>query len=171
MEVQIHEGVFDDMIDTWKDYLWKNPKNFIRRIGRFLARLASWISVLWRDEDWDYSNILRILQYKISRTRDCIVENQNIENADKYGLQMKQAEEMIQQVVDSNFFSEEWTAHNKKYPIKFEPAEKGLVKMVDNDETEAPARKALVDKTHAAEEEAWSELWDFLKANMQYWWD
>ena len=31
--------------------------------------------ILWIDEDWDYAYIIIMLQYKLTRTKNCILEN------------------------------------------------------------------------------------------------
>ena len=57
-------------------------KNFLQRLHNILI----WLPILWRDRDWDFGFLLRILQFKISRMR---------QYQQKYGLSTYQRQELI----------------------------------------------------------------------------
>ena len=48
---------------------------FIRKQFRFAERLIKWIPVLYKDEDWDYDYLLRIIDFKLSRLRKVVAED------------------------------------------------------------------------------------------------
>jgi hypothetical protein len=50
----------------------------VRRVGHIL----SWVPFLLEDHDWDFAYILRVLEYKIARTRKCITKNNHISTKD-----------------------------------------------------------------------------------------
>jgi len=48
---------------------------FLRKQGRFLKRIISWIPVLYNDEDWDYAYLLYIIDFKLKQIREVILDD------------------------------------------------------------------------------------------------
>lgn len=67
----------------------------IRRIIGKINRIRAWIPLLWEDEDWDYSHILKVMRFKIARVGECIKDNEIISDNTKVYLETVRACEMI----------------------------------------------------------------------------
>ena len=67
------------------------------------------------DFDWDYAYILRLLRYKLSRTRQCIVANSRAVSAKKIGKQIRKVEALLGQVVDDRYYQKISISFHKKY--------------------------------------------------------
>lgn len=80
------------------------------------------------DYDWDYVYILRLLQYKLSRTRKCIVSNNIVVSAKKIGGQIQKVEDLLNRVIKDRYYDQISESFHKKYGalkmITF-PPEKG----------------------------------------------
>ena len=66
--------------DTWSYWFKYEAFNFwrIRAAIRRIKRLAAWLPVLWKDEDWDYCYAFRIFQFKLQRMHnDMLRENRH----------------------------------------------------------------------------------------------
>lgn len=53
------------------------------RKKEFEKKLSDYKKFLKNDHDWDWAYILRLLKYKLERTRKCIVSNHIIRSAPK----------------------------------------------------------------------------------------
>lgn len=53
-------------------FLW-NWYSHIRKLGRYIRRLIIWSKVLWKDENWDYRYVIRILIFKLEDIRQEIL--------------------------------------------------------------------------------------------------
>jgi hypothetical protein len=53
------------------------------RSFRKLKRIIEWLPILWRDEDWDYQFLVKIIQFKLRRMADCIDRNEIISDHKK----------------------------------------------------------------------------------------
>ncbi|MBI2449672.1 hypothetical protein HYV49_05240 [Candidatus Pacearchaeota archaeon] len=76
---------------------------FIRRVLRWLKKSFQYSLFLWNDYDWDYALILQLLQYKLKRTRECIVKNDIITDSKIIAKQIKYAEFLIERISDYNY--------------------------------------------------------------------
>ena len=67
------------------------------------------------DADWDYAYILRLLKYKLERTRRCIVSNNIVVSASKIGRQIAKVEELLARVLADQYFEEIGGPFQSKY--------------------------------------------------------
>lgn len=65
--------------------------------------MKEWEKILKSDEDYDYYFILRILQYKLSRTRRCILENNIIADSKKVGREIREVEKLLEKVLKDKY--------------------------------------------------------------------
>ena len=141
--------------------------------------------ILWNDVDWDYSSILRLLQYKLSRTRKYIVEHDRHLHSQKYGKQMAHAEFLIDRILIDEYLPKEVAAHDEKYgewDWDFTPCNDGTdcsfmtsknakcatpqeQKRADN------ARHTLYKKQEAAKQKDYDRLFSHIRKYIQHWWD
>lgn len=116
---------FNKLLPSWIDEdmgLKWNLKRFWNKITRpfyFFFRWAiksfQYSIFLWNDYDWDKLYIMRLLQYKLKRTRKAISSNNIILRSEEVAAQIKHAECLIQNWIDDDFESQLFEAHNKKW--------------------------------------------------------
>jgi hypothetical protein len=58
-----------------RDLFWVGPRNVIR-----------YAPVIWLDQDWDYSYLLRIMEWKLRKMSDCL-ENGHLLHGSRYARQ------------------------------------------------------------------------------------
>ncbi len=78
-------------------------------------KLREYRKVLKDDEDWDWTYILRMLQYKLERTRKCIVANNIIVEAPKVARQIRAVEILLERVERDQYYDEITKDFRKKY--------------------------------------------------------
>lgn len=81
----------------------------------FDKKMAEYRRFLKNDFDWDYVYILRLLQYKLSRTRKCVVLNNIVPTAGKIAKQIHQVEKLLDRVVANRYDDQVFKAFHEKY--------------------------------------------------------
>jgi len=99
--------------------LWWNIGNVWHKLTYPFTRVWGWAIksiqysiFLVGDYDWDYFYILRMLQYKLKRTRKQILENNIILRTEEVASQIKHAEDLIQKYLDDDFCKNEQKKHD-----------------------------------------------------------
>lgn len=67
------------------------------------------------DRDWDFTHILRLLRYKLGRTRKEIVGNKIVADSKEIGQQIKEVEILLKRVIENNYEKEIFKDFHKKY--------------------------------------------------------
>jgi hypothetical protein len=75
----------------------------IRKLGRFVCRLFAWLPVLWRDEDWDWSTVLEILDFKLRRLQIHLYEHDQHVNSQKYVKQIEEVRCLLDRILADNY--------------------------------------------------------------------
>lgn len=179
----------------WYDQLmgWKwNLSNIWGKLTRPFIRVISWVIksiqysiFLWRDFDWDYSYIFNLLQYKLKRTRETILSNNLICDAEEIASQIEYAEDLIQKEIDNDFCKDLYEAHKKKWGKI-----KSLCSPSDNDSgscrldittenattpelrrIERSECRKIHDKSEEARQKNLDELFTHLRNCIEHWWD
>ncbi len=118
-------------------------KSFIGNIRRVLR----WLPIIWRDRDWDYYYIYEMLKQKLIATEEYIrkdgIHIYNVTDADS----IKKAIDMIEKVQKEYYLDKYLSEAENWY----------------NDEG---MRKAIEDQDKARK-----ELFEYLDANIEKWWD
>jgi hypothetical protein len=70
---------------------------------------------LKEDEDWDWAYIIRILKYKLERTRKCIISNNIISNSKQIAREIKEVEILLDRVEKDNYLRDLSKEFHKKY--------------------------------------------------------
>lgn len=149
---------------------------------RFLKRKLHWIKksieysvFLWTDNDWDFAYILMLLKYKLKRTRENINKNANHVGYENIVAEINTAEQMIQKILDGDFYMKEYEAHEKKWgPRKKDSmifGERERIMTSEDKKQEEHEIRIIITEMHRQEEQAWSDLFDYLKEHMRNWWD
>ena len=81
-------------------------KKIPERVKKFKKKLNDYRRFLKNDHDWDYVFILRLLSFKLKRTRECITENNIVLDARKIAKQIQEVETLLNRV-DKDCYSEE----------------------------------------------------------------
>jgi hypothetical protein len=139
-------------------------KIFIYPTSR-VKRFFEYAPLIWRDEDYDWAAILRLLQYKIKRTRLHIGEHQITESCDIQCAEMAEAEAIIERILHESWLEDEMDAHMKKYPVNWKET-----RMIPN-KTGAVEFKKLYKKRAALEKADWDRLGYLISNHLRGWWD
>lgn len=83
-----------------------------------------WRKLLKEDFDGDWICIVKILKYKLERTRKCIVGNNIIMDAKKVGAEIRKVEDLLGRLLDDPYHDEAFADFHRRH---------GKPKMVFND--------------------------------------
>jgi hypothetical protein len=165
--------------NTWEHFC-HNVFSPFRRFFYWFGKSCQYARFLWNDADFDYSSILRLLQYKIGRVRKTIYENNLIENTDFYTRQMIMAETMLEELIEDDFARELHDAHDAKW---------GKLQWKDNPNpgtgalwranVKTPADRAqehkeageLMNEEERLRAKAYHDTFVFISKYVRYWWD
>lgn len=153
----------------------------IRSIKRFFQWIFKSFQYSWflrNDYDWDYGYILKLLRYKLRRTRETISKNKIItdEEITKISNQIIEVEKRIQRFLDDEYNIQIKSDMNiqEKY---------GETKMVFVDSTVQflpewgdkvqykKDMRIVYEKWEQARQKDFNEIFDLMKKNLQNWWD
>jgi hypothetical protein len=155
------------------------------RVFWWLIKSIQYSIFLWKDFDWDYLYILRLLQYKLKRTRKTILSNNLVCDTDEIASQIRYAEDLIQKEIDGDFCEDLYEAHEKKW---------GKIKCLhspdDNDnrfyklnittenavtpelrKMERAERRKIHDKYEEAKKKNLDELFNYMRNQIECWWE
>jgi len=74
----------------------------VRRWIRKTKKIASWLPLLWEDEDFDFGYIYIMFHRKIKRTREHMEEHQFFEGWEKVAADLKTAEDALKRIIDND---------------------------------------------------------------------
>lgn len=122
----------------------------MRNLLSFLKRLWAYLPVLWRDRDWDYAFLLRLMQLKISRMR--LGMNDWPSNR-KHFKRMRVIELLIERLIADDYCRyehDQWYNHDRF-----------------NDEK---IRDIVLHAQHQ-EDQDWNMIFNLIKRYGRRWWD
>lgn len=136
------------------------------------------------DFDWDYHYILRLLQFKLARTRKCIVSNNIVTSAKRIGKEIKRVEDLLSRVMDDHYYDEISKEFRKKYGrsriVKL-PHEKGAksIPITIRYQRETPKNskeihrkvRRLHRKAERMKVRDLRKAFDLMNRNIWRWWD
>ena len=136
---------------------------FLRRVGRFIARLFRWVPVLWNQEEWDFGYIYDILELKIKELRNSI--SKDTWHAEEC---VKEELEQIDSVLDHLDKYLNWP-HYVDVPL---PSEEHWVHNEDGTSTLyfSEEEHEAYAKASNFEEEHFKAFWDELAKFHSNWW-
>ncbi|MDO8519837.1 MAG: hypothetical protein Q7T11_06710 [Deltaproteobacteria bacterium] len=91
-------------------------------------KMTEYRQVLKDDYDWDYAYILKLLCYKLARTRKCILKNNIVSSSKLIGRQIQTIHDLLIRVMEDDYDEEVSKEFYKKYGrvrMIFQKAEKG----------------------------------------------
>ncbi len=124
----------------------------VHKLFRFIKRLFAYLPVLWRDEDWDYLYLLRLMQFKIKRMRESIHKYGYGVHGDKMFHRMRVVENLIDRLDSSDYGAAEYLEWEKngKYEEEFHK---------------------VLERVDYSEENDWNMVFDTIKRYGRRWWD
>lgn len=159
----------------------KSKKN---KKKKFEQKMREYRNFLKDDQDWDYIYILRLLKYKLERTRKCITSNDIIMSDQKVGKQIKQVEDLFERVCKDEYYAEISKDFHRKYGKlkmisgKAEPGAKSVpVTFKYSKETPENSKRIRKEFRQLIRKENQMRLNDLRKAlnlmhkNIWGWWD
>jgi hypothetical protein len=157
---------------------WKRIWRWARRRLENRRRMREWKAFLKEDADWDYDYILRTFEYKLARTRKCILANNIIEGAQKVADEIAEVEALLRKVIEDNYFEEVTEEfQNKHGELKMDVGKDGYCKFGfskrSQEESDALREEwhSYHDKAHAAREEDLRKAFDLMATRIWGWWD
>jgi hypothetical protein len=143
-------------------------------------KLIQWTPVIWKDEDWDYSYIDRLLQYKISRIRKVIEANMRHAGDEKIIKEMRQAEFLLERIYSDDYYYELTDRNRSRWvkcdcpeePFEFLDLPDGGSRLVSHycSSCEVNGRKMHLEMTKKLRADR-IDTYQFIAKKMSKWWD
>ena len=153
------------LLKYWLKKIFYHPT---MRVKRFF----DYAPLIWKDEDYDWSYIMYMLKYKIKRTREHIDEHKIFEGYEYKVSEMLEAEQMIERILKQDWLSDEFDAHMKKYPTKWQEKENGdMFVESTHDKPEGAEFRAINERRRVLEKADWDRLGYLISNCLQGWWD
>lgn len=163
----------------------RNPSNKQNRAKSFQKKLSEYRKFLKDDYDWDYAYILKLLAYKLKRTRECILSNNIVVSAPKIAKQIQEVETLLNRVTEDSYEDEILKEFHKKYgrlrtiklPTNKEKPHLVPVQLKFRKETKENSAqihrefRKLLQKAHRMKERDLNKAFDLMKKNIWGWWD
>jgi hypothetical protein len=157
-------------------------KKRINRPLKYLKKVYDYAIFLKDDEDWDYSYILKTLQFKLERTRKELLKNNLTTSINRQNKQLKYAIYLIEKILKEDYCTKEWAAHETKWgELKIERHVDPLgtisifkrtnVFSKDDHEQENSESTNLYKKEDALKAKTYNRLFRHLNLYIQNWWD
>lgn len=147
---------YKDILTEVKYRIWH-----IRKCFRFMARLISYIPVIWKNEDWDYDYLYDLIEFKLTRMEKALRKDNLHLNSNKYAQQIRICLAYLDRYRN-------WTEYIE-YPIDdidFEPCGNGCMRRVHKNSINEAKRKKVYDyeKFH------YTMFWKRFMQWHQNWW-
>lgn len=129
---------------------------------RFNRKISDYKKFLEKDQDFDYLFILRMLKYKLKRTRDHIISHNMLVNAKEVGTEIGEVETLLQRVIDDKYEDEQWDKLEKKHGKSLY----GINQPVELSQDVAAASEAAFEDRQADLKKAFDMMLD----KIWFWW-
>lgn len=161
----------------------KFPKktNKSKRKKEFEKKLKEYAKILKDDLDCDYGYIIKLLLYKLKRTRECLVRNNVGSDTPKIEEQIKEVEFLLSRFMEDDYDQCLDDFHEKYGELQMIPGEKvkGGVRVTTVFEKETPENRdeihslyrKLRDKAEQMKQDDLTKAFNLLRKNIQNWWD
>jgi len=141
----------------------------VMRVKRFI----DYAPLIWMDEDYDWSAILRMLQYKIKRNRLHIDDHKFFDGYKDRVEEMLEAERVIERILKEDWMSSAQDAYFEKYPISWQdgPEEDEMQLRPSSSGKQRSEWRAIRKKVIKLEKTDWDRLGHLIVNNLRGWWD
>jgi hypothetical protein len=147
-------------------------------------KIKEYSKLLRVDQDWDYYHILRLLEYKLKRTRKCIGSSSVHKNSKEIRAQIKEVERLLGRFLKDRYSTEVSKDFHKRYGrLKMIPLHKqktnNSIPVVIRFQKETPQNSKSIHrewgllqrKADRMRQRDLSLAFDLMKKNIQNWWD
>jgi len=139
-----------------------------------IRRVLAYLPIIWGDREWDYAHVLKLLQYKIRRTRDHIDKHRIHTDWEHDVNNMDAVIAIIERILEDDYCHGQWDAFYDKWnperKLFFEEIN-GMHRLKPMDAQQQLEFNVIVDQDRAAYQKDWEELWRMLNLHLQEWWD
>lgn len=137
-----------------------------------IFRIASWLPILWEDEDWDQGYLLKIWAFKLKRMRLCILGNGIIVDALKVHNEIRTCEQALNRLAKEDYARIAWEKHYEKYPRMSNFIEGGLSGILPSMSEEESIDFKSVVQLEEDERKADEDLFlETFRKHYRGWWD
>ncbi len=141
-------------------------------------KIKEWSKFLKEDYDWDWVFILKVLKYKLERTRKCFVASNMCESSLKNAKDIEKVEVLLNRVIEDDYMTELLKPFDEKYGeiVSWQNAEGFFEVQRQNQTSENKDQiwKEYKKLSYKAEKMKQKDLNDALKIiseRLFYWWD
>lgn len=139
---------------------------WFRRCKRRIGIICHWLPIIWNDYDFDYSNILIVLQHKIKRTRI------DIENASRHvGYERNVKNMRIAELLIDRLNNNSYILQKDELCTCDPDAQRWSEDGVWINPFCDQCIKFTIPKKCNMENGEWDYLFDHMKKHMRKWWD
>lgn len=151
---------------------------------KFERKIREYRRILKDDHDWDWEYIIRLLRYKLSRTRICILKNKIVLDAPEIAKQIADVEILLKRVEDDRYYQNISKDFHKKYGRQRKVKRQSLItpgKLITAYEYKNETSKnrnliirenlKLHDRAERMRSNDLKKAFALMHKNMQGWWD
>jgi hypothetical protein len=169
----------------------KNKKKILKPVVKkpskkaiFNKKIKDYKEFLKDDHDWDWAFIIRLLSFKLQRTRKCILENDIIKGSKKVAREIKEVEILLNRVTEDNYFHEITKDFHKKHgklktiykkseygPGWFSSISKFTKETPQNSKRLHAQYARLWTKASKMQQDDLKRAFDLMNKNIWNWWD
>lgn len=154
-------------------------KTFLRR----LKRLAQYIPVIWKTNDYDYGYSIELFQHQLRRTADYIEKNGHLENSKVVALKIRTACDLLDAGYHGKYIEEAEASFERQYgksEIIFSENPEGNFEMqiwwsISEDEDHNKEIQeywsAAMGAAYVKSDRAKKLAWNYIHKNIDQWWD
>lgn len=131
----------------------------IKRFFGNIIRIFVYIPIIWNDRDWDQHFFLNLMLFKLGRMEKYFRNADIIVDSEKCADEIKIAINLLEKIIEDNWYKDEWDILRQKYP-----------NMQSSDESQNEYKKYF-NKCDNEKEKCHDEFFSYLKNNYEKWWD
>jgi hypothetical protein len=150
-----------------------------------IERVISYLPIIWRGYDFDYSTTIEVFQHQLKRTADFLDSSSaSTLDAKQRARRIRTAIELMQKVYNDEYANEYMDYIDKQYGesyfdfVPIEGSDHFEVILKNKNATNEEHQKAInkIDDTmrkmcYERQERAHRLLWKFIEHNIRSWWD
>lgn len=157
-------------------HLLRRLKRWIRQVVESVGHMAVWLPVIWRDRDWDYVFLLKLIDFKLARMLDHFEQHALLTEEDLGVIsgQISRARYLLRGLIEQRFEHEcyeDWEGAwgNLRTSFRYEDGHR-ISFTSPEDRPQADALITAMIASQTAENAALVELCQTLML-MERWWD
>ena len=130
--------------------------------------IIRWIPTLWNLRDWEGTDVLKVMDYQLSRTQNVLQNDPHhqVSETDStltgpiYAKEIQEVRDAIHRIKNCDYCKEEWNAYNKKYGDKWNPINKKAEK----------ERDRILELMEQREKVDYDKVFHDMRHKVQSWW-